>query len=97
VHLVVDPLALPNLLPDKISPPGPFQKWVRANRFVILSLSCALLLFPALCRCGVTSDFFINELYAKCYLPLLSKKGIEALYVAVYYLLIDPPAIESLL
>ena len=62
-----------------------------------LGLSCALLLLPALCRRGVTSDFFVNELHAECYLPPLSKKGTKALYAAVHHLPIDPQAIESLL
>jgi hypothetical protein len=58
----------------------------RSGALESLSLSCALLLFLALCRRRVTSDFFVTELHTEYYLPPLSKKGTEAIHVAVHHL-----------
>ncbi|KAH8595399.1 hypothetical protein B0O99DRAFT_622834 [Bisporella sp. PMI_857] len=55
----------------------------------LLSLCSVFLLFLALCRCRLTSDFLVHKLYAKGYLPPFAKKFTKTFQVNVNQLLIN--------
>src|SRR6266487_3013048 len=54
-----------------------------------LSLCSAFLLFLALCRCRFTSNFLVNKLHAKGYLPPLAKQVTKTFQVLINQLPID--------